>query len=67
MRKEVEIMNKRVPKLYKEYYEKFGEMPPAPFMSTLSDYEKEQAILQRLSDGKPFEQIKYWSQQPPVR
>ncbi|AMY05040.1 hypothetical protein CD149_04890 [Staphylococcus condimenti] len=60
-------MNKRVAKSYKEYYEKFGEMPPAPYMSTLSDYEKDEAINQRIRHGKPFEEIKYWSQQPPVK
>lgn len=53
-------MNPRVEKAYKLYIEKFGEEPPAPYLNTLSNYEKDEAIQQRIRDGKPFSKDKYY-------
>ncbi|MGN5882085.1 MULTISPECIES: hypothetical protein [Staphylococcus] len=53
-------MNPRLERAYQQYIEKFGEKPPKPYLSTLSNYEKEEILLQRIRNNTPFSESKYY-------
>ncbi|MDY5059699.1 hypothetical protein [Staphylococcus simulans] len=54
-------MNPRLKRAYQSYFEKFGEQPPKPYMSTLSEYEQEEIINQRLRTNTKFSDDKYYT------
>lgn len=53
-------MNPRLKRAYQSYIEKFGEQPPKPYMSTLSEYEQEEVINQRIRTNTKFSDDKYY-------
>ncbi len=53
-------MNPRLERAYQQYIEKFGEKPPKPYLSTLSNYEKEEILLHRIRNNTPFSESKYY-------